>query len=599
VAAVSEAEPNRFAVATVTITPAPINAVGISLITPSSVEVKIGGQETFSTQVLNSTNQSVTWQVNGVTGGDSTYGTITLVQNLQNSDEATYIAPAVLPLDTGVIISAIPAANPAISATASVTLEPLGPITVQLSPQTAMVEVGLTQLFTATILNTPDDNQATTWYVRDGQGNYILNGNGTVGTITFANVNDSNKATYTAPAVVPPAPVTVKAASTIDPNAVATAPVTIVANTVVQISPGSAEVNEAPGGNCENSPCTVNFTATVTGLANTNVTWSANGEPGGDPEVNGTIVPDPNNSDAATYSAPAEIANPNAQGQEIVAITALASDGITQGTAQVTVNPVSTPPPPTISFSSSEEKITVPPSGSFNFTAEVNNASPPPLVNWVLSSPLGPCTPALCGTLTATGVGSTTSVTLTAGSQAVYTAPANIPTNPVITITATAEVSPNPQASTTITIAFATASISISPATLTVVAGSGSSTPFTATLQNADPSTVVTWTLGCDSLAPSPFNCGDFLSAGEAGPGCITDGTITDCSDTSQPPEDSSTVPISYTPPKELGGNFQNNACSPTQGVANGLVPLTASINVNNCVGNSCQQTVCITVTPP
>jgi len=570
VAAASEAQPSRFATATVTLTAPAINAVTIS-ISPGSATVQVGGEALFKAIVGNSTDLSVTWQVNGVTGGNSTYGTVVPGQEL---DEVEYLAPATLPQNPDIVISAIPDADKTISATASVTITPPPKVSVTLSPTSVKVLIGKTQDFLATIVGAP--NQGATWYV-----NNVLGGNSTTGTIT----NDgSNQATYTAPATAPsPAAVTIKAVSIPDPNAFGSATVTVVSSTVVEISPTTATIQETDlNGNCS-SLCTVDFTAIVTGLQDPSLSWYANGELGGDPTINGTIQP---TGDAtATYTAP------NTLPSSPVIVTAVASDGTVSNQAMVTVTPPKKTPP---SISITPQNPPVPPGGTVSFSADVENNGGDNVVNWTLSGPAGGCVPEVCGTL---------NPLQTNGNPTTYSAPATIPPNPNVSITATADVSPHPQASTTITIAFSTATISISPANLTAVAGSGSSNPFTATVQNVDPNTTeVTWSLGCDSLAPGGENCiGNFLDPGNAGPGCITDGAQTTCTAEGSV-RDLPAVSISYTPPDVLGSSFVANSCTQTAGT-NGMVPLTASIagTVPNCSpdGSSCVATICITVTPP
>jgi IPT/TIG domain len=58
-------------------------------ITPSSVNMRVGLNVQFQATVLNTTNQFVTWKVNGVVGGNETVGTIT--------QSGIYTAPAVIP----------------------------------------------------------------------------------------------------------------------------------------------------------------------------------------------------------------------------------------------------------------------------------------------------------------------------------------------------------------------------------------------------------------------------------------------------------------------------------------------------------------------
>ncbi len=68
----------------------------------------------FSAVVSNTTNQGVTWQVNGVTGGSSTFGTI--------STSGLYTAPAAMPTPGSATITAISKASPTASGFATDTL---------------------------------------------------------------------------------------------------------------------------------------------------------------------------------------------------------------------------------------------------------------------------------------------------------------------------------------------------------------------------------------------------------------------------------------------------------------------------------------------
>ncbi len=91
----------------------PTVSVGIS---PVSVVVGLGLTQYFTAYAVGNVNNALTWQVNGVTGGSSTTGTI--------STSGNYLAPAVLPI-TGntVTITAISQADPTKSASATVTLQ--------------------------------------------------------------------------------------------------------------------------------------------------------------------------------------------------------------------------------------------------------------------------------------------------------------------------------------------------------------------------------------------------------------------------------------------------------------------------------------------
>src|SRR5262249_269194 len=58
-------------------------------VSPPSATVPAGGTQQFTATVQNTSNQAVTWQVNGVTGGNSTVGTI--------SSSGLFTAPALPP----------------------------------------------------------------------------------------------------------------------------------------------------------------------------------------------------------------------------------------------------------------------------------------------------------------------------------------------------------------------------------------------------------------------------------------------------------------------------------------------------------------------
>src|SRR6202012_6099645 len=83
--------------------------ITVSVTGPSSTRLLATAQ--FSATVTNSLNQSVIWQVNGVTGGNSANGTISL--------SGLYTAPATMPSSMSATISAISQASSTASASAS------------------------------------------------------------------------------------------------------------------------------------------------------------------------------------------------------------------------------------------------------------------------------------------------------------------------------------------------------------------------------------------------------------------------------------------------------------------------------------------------
>jgi len=182
-------------------------------VSPSSASVAANAQRQFTATVSGSTDQSVTWDVNGSIGGNGTVGFIDSITGL-------YTAPSIAPSPSTVTIHATSKAMPSAIGSATVTITnpapppPPPPVAVSISPQSATVRVGKTEQFKATVQNTT--TTTVTWKV-----NGIAGGNNTVGKINPSGL-------YTAPAAVPsPAQVTVTAVSVADSTMSASATVTI------------------------------------------------------------------------------------------------------------------------------------------------------------------------------------------------------------------------------------------------------------------------------------------------------------------------------------------------------------------------------------
>lgn len=295
VTAVSNADSTRSASATVTITSG--NPISVTVV-PANVSVTVGQSQTFTATVNGASDTSVTWQVNGATGGSSSTGTI--------DPNGVYTAPATVPSPATVTVTAISHADSSKSASAAVTIVASAGVSVSITPATATVQTGATRQFTATVANTTDT--AVVWEVNGNQG-----GNSTTGTI------DAN-GLYTAPATVPPTPtVTVTAVSHADTTRSASAQVTITGSTTVSVTLSPASVSVATGK-------TQQFQASVIHTSDTAVTWQVNGVTGGNSTV-GTI--DAN----GLYTAPAAVPSP-----AVVFVSATSHADATQSaTAQVTI----------------------------------------------------------------------------------------------------------------------------------------------------------------------------------------------------------------------------------------------------------------------
>ncbi len=182
-------------------------------VAPNPVNVAVSTQQQFTATVTGTSNTSVTWEVNGVVGGNlSTTGSI--------STTGVFQAPANIPSPSTVTITAISQADNTTSGSAQVTIVPMGDainVTVSTNPAISEVYTGVVQVFIATVTGT--SNTAVTWQV-DG----VTGGNSTVGTIDASG-------NYTGPAVVPtPATVTVEAISQADSSAIGTESFLVVTN---------------------------------------------------------------------------------------------------------------------------------------------------------------------------------------------------------------------------------------------------------------------------------------------------------------------------------------------------------------------------------
>ncbi len=98
---------------------APAVAVSIS---PVLSSLTVGAQQQFTATVQNASDTAVTWEINGIAGGNSTVGTI--------SSSGLYTAPTSVPNPAAVTVTAIAQADPSASASTTLTVTPSGTATV-------------------------------------------------------------------------------------------------------------------------------------------------------------------------------------------------------------------------------------------------------------------------------------------------------------------------------------------------------------------------------------------------------------------------------------------------------------------------------------
>jgi hypothetical protein len=178
---------------------------------------------------------------------------------------------------------------------------------------------------------------------------------------------------------------------------------------VVTISP--LQATTLAGGNQQ-------FMASVTGTANTAVTWTVSGT-GCTGAACGTV------SSSGFYTAPSAVPSP-----ATVTVTASSEAVPTQSASAVVT--ISVPPPIIVTISPSQ--VTTPAGGSQQFTASVTGTADA-TVNWTVSG--SGCTGTACGTISSSGF---------------YTAPPTVPSPATVAVTATTLATPAQAASAEVTI---------------------------------------------------------------------------------------------------------------------------------------------------
>lgn len=219
-------------------------------VTPTSANVALQGTQQFAASLTNATDDTVTWQVNMVTGGTTTCGTI--------SANGFYTAPSVLPSSTAcgtITITAI--SNEDTNAKGTATLTLTSGITISISPTgTLTMATGEHLGFVATVNGTGTTFVNTVnWLVNSTQG-----GSSTTGTICLTGTgpdlmmdattpvacnpttpgDGSTAAIYYAPGTIPSGTITIEAQSVADTTQTATATISLspaAVPTVTAISP--------------------------------------------------------------------------------------------------------------------------------------------------------------------------------------------------------------------------------------------------------------------------------------------------------------------------------------------------------------------------
>ena len=162
-----QADPSRKTQATLAVVP---NSSGVTLnLSPVSATLAANRRLTLSVQVAGTTDATVTWNVNGVAGGNTTVGQIcaagsTPCQAVTTSAalQVVYLAPGAIPLPNPVVVRATSQADPSVSASALITV--ISHIQVTVQPASVTLAPTAVQAFTASVLGT--EIQTVVWQVQ-------------------------------------------------------------------------------------------------------------------------------------------------------------------------------------------------------------------------------------------------------------------------------------------------------------------------------------------------------------------------------------------------------------------------------------------------
>ncbi len=464
--------------------PAPPANITVS-VQPASASILLGATQQFQATLTGTSNAAVVWEVNGVTGGNANFGTISAT----GSATSIYTAPAIMPSPPSVTITAASQANS--TATASTAINLKDDIVVNISPLTTAISSGGGQVFAANVAGSGSFATGVVWSV-----NGIVGGDATIGTIV---TSTAGTALYTAPSV-PPAtqPVIVTTASVADSSKFASASVTVTCAATNSVSP--AAVNVALG----NSQ---SFTAAFCLPPSTAIVWDVSRTVGGS-AVLGTIIS--TGANTALYTAPADLPPTNP-------VTIHAAAGTLSASSIVTVTSH-------VSVSVSPPSAALAPMQRTSFAAIVANTSDSDVTWSVNGIPNGsnvvglvcqtgsnPCAPPAPGTTVVD-----------------YIAPSSAPTPNSITLLAASRADPSKSGAAIITITGSSGAvaIAISPtyAFMSPSGGTPSAQQFTATVSGTS-NTTVTWTVqsdvarqGCDGAACGSVSATGLYSAPTAAP---------------------------------------------------------------------------------
>jgi hypothetical protein len=249
VSAAAAADTSIARTAAVTINPMPA-AITVT-VTPSAVCVATGQPQAFSATVVN--GSGVSWLVDNIPGGNSTYGTI--------DSSGNYVAPGTAPAGGAVTVTAQSVQQPSASGSAIVQVQPSCQITVAVNPSAAYE--GQTVNLTATVpISYQNTDPAVTWSV-----SCAVAPCGSIGALT-----GPDTAQYIAPSSIASNSTTVTVKATLDANPSLSGQQTITVVKIVPVLTVTAPSTLATGSQAVQ--LSANLTGVPSGISYS-VTWTA------------------------------------------------------------------------------------------------------------------------------------------------------------------------------------------------------------------------------------------------------------------------------------------------------------------------------------
>jgi len=202
-------------------------------VTTTATSVPVNSTALFTAVVTNSSNQNVTWSV----AGGSANGTI--------SASGLYTAPAAVPSNPQVTITATSQANPMASGQASITVT----VAVSVSPASATMQTLATMQFSASVQGSV--NQNVTWEV-DG----IAGGSTSVGVVNSAGIYEAPESVPVNASAGQTTFVTISAVAQVNPGVSASATVTITSpnqlaqNLPIELGTSGGNINDVDATEC-------------------------------------------------------------------------------------------------------------------------------------------------------------------------------------------------------------------------------------------------------------------------------------------------------------------------------------------------------------